>query len=1307
MKPFQRPGDGYRFAFAGMRVSSPPDALPPNKYAYAANVRATKDATTQTRQGQTLAFATGGNPITDLRAYAQLTPTGVLDDNLPRILARDNADGIYLDSGAKVGQLAVTAGFGATLIPFRPSESPQPWMYIANGADYQKFSAPSPTNVVVAQKVGIAEPQAPVNAAANAPLYEFFTAPVTNGGTAGAPGAVSRIIDDVDAVFPWPAPSVDTWTIQVNGTDTYQRLQVIGIATAPHLVVDVMQTFPEAVGISGIFFFAGGIGRCVIVPYNVAPGGGAEESSLYNATYLGSLRRGSIIYVKQGALTLGCLVLSVTTGPDGTIAIETTINDPAYTNPTSFTTAPAIVVTTRFGGPAPGDTISDLATTSAIATGIGTISGPTVNPLVPATGQSFQPDDYLSIGVQVATLASLVEAKFLIDVSDGTFTKDFYYYTIRPSDIQDAIDNTVTQVSAVQTVVQRALIDEEQAASANNQGNTASSAQMSPGDDQWAQIVIPISSLTRVGSDLTKSLLTAVATQFLFNVSADVNVAFDNYIFVMGAYQADVGDVGAPYQYIVRARSSMTGAVSNPCPEMRYGVNPRRAPVVVTLPSPAYDPQIDTWDIFRYGGSITSYRFIGTVPSTSTTFTDNFDDSAAEAGTPIDYDNFEPWPSVDFPLQNVPAQVIGTVAIVTIVPTNGGPVAPNRWLPGTLVRFGGQNVYTLKTRPTVLDPFIHTYLFQLVENAGYSGATTAYVQEPLLANQLLPYMFGPDAAGTLFGCGDPLRPGTLSFSKSYAPDSVPDTYNQEIVQPSEPLLGGEILDGLAYVGSTERWWALYPQPDNPSQRYNVVQLPLTRGLVAPFGHCNDGTAVYWWAKDGIYSSSTGSLTDVDLYNLFPHEGVAGVNVTYGGATVYAPDYSRAGTFRLEYSNGYLYAIYQDSTGTYRQLTLDVKRGAWCVDAASPVVTAAYHAEQQSGPLLQFTPELYPDTLFGTIDGRVVVQTPLANDLNGPIPCALATREDPGGDLRAREAWGDMYVDLVPAASVGGGVAVTPMTQGAAAAPLVLVPTGAARIQTPVSVGGQLFADFLGMLLAWSDNFAIQAVVTELFVWQPSFLNQPETIADRYSDWDDAGAPGAKWWQGFVLHADTFNAVKGIQIRDADTLAVHPFTPVVQQNGETELAYSFNTPFIAHLVRIEPTDQLPWRYFGVKWVAQPTPEVAETWQTQATTHGLQGYMHLRQMSLTYASADVVTFTATSFDGTSPAPLTFPATGGAVQKIVLPFTFNKGQLYFYRATSALPFQIYVDKSEVEVGGWGRGSAYVNVPLVGGVGGDKAAI
>lgn len=1296
MADYTRPKEGFRFKFMGMKLNSSPDSLPPDKYALAINVRAYADHSVRTRPGLRLRTtnATPFTTITDLHAYSAL-----LTDNLPRTLARSNTDSISLDTGAQVGSLAA-GGIGACMIPFRPNASPTPYMYIANGKDYQKFSAPDISNNVAQQKVGIAEPQTP-------PVAEIFThvqnpfivtaAFWLRGGSASAVAAGVRVSDTVGTVLPLNTPTT-MWCVQVGSASQYQKTMSITIGGSPAIVEDVFPPLPTNVNIAGIFYFSGATGRCIVVPQNIASGPGNEDTSIYTQNLLSTLRHGALIKIG----TEICVVQSVAMGPGGSISIETSTVT-THTTLDAITSVPSILIAQADANPVTGQAIAASSSTYSITVGVGTETAPSIFNAFVNSGIPFQPDDYISFGIKVDNLSNLNEMKILFDVGDGTFTQDFYYYTVRPSDITAAVANSATQLGNIQTVSQRATIDEEKTAAAGNQLQTSSSAQIPPGSNTWAQITFSIAELTRVGNDQSKSLQNVRAMQILWNASGTINVATANIFQFFGTFQPDVGEVGAPYLYRVRPRSQVTGVKGNPSPATRYGVSPRRESVTVIPPSATYDPQIDTWDYFRYGGSITSWRYVGSSPSTGS-FLDNFSDDAVGAGDELEFDNLEPWPSVDVP-NNGPATIVnGTIAVIFTTDLD-----TINYLPGTLVQLGGQNVYTLWARPIRLTG--NNYLLQFVENAGVGINVPYNIQEPLIANAKLSFMWGPDVNGTIFAVGDPLNPGKLYFSKGNTPDAAPSSYNIEITPASEPLLGGEVLDGLSFVASTERWWALYPQPDNPLQRYNFVQQPIERGIAAPYGHCNDGKEIFYWAKDGIRGTSRGSLTDDDLYTLFPHEGVLGADYTYNGVTIYAPDYSKNLTFRLAYSNGFLYAIYIALTdGLYHTLTCDLRSGAWSEDrwaGATPpfIITCAYHVEQQASSsgtrndVLLFGGRNFSGSSLGTI----YVQTDLADDVAIPIQGTLATREFDGGDIRAGEQWGDVYLDSLPAS----GIAVTPMGNGAPISMLQNIPISAVRAAQPISLGGQVLSNFLGLFLQWTDDFTVQASPTTLYIWQPSFIPKPESITDRVEDWEDGGIAGAKWFQGFVMHADTSNVIKGMTVRDSDSLAVHAFTPIVQHNGESEKAYSFNQPFIAHQVRLEPTDVVPWRLFDVRWIAEPTPEFAETWTTQPSTHGLKGFMHLRQASITYSATAPVTLTVGVFDGTAPASITLPSTGGVVQKIVVPFTFNKGQLYTYSFSSGTPFQIYQDKCEVLVGQWGREDTYINRPLAGSVGGDEAKI
>jgi hypothetical protein len=1111
---FNRVAEGFRFN-QGMKLNATPDSLPPNKSPLLVNVRRITDSSMQSRPGQSLKFATGpARIITDLRAYAALGT-----DNLPRVLARDVADAVWLDNGTLAGTLAgggVSAG--AVMLPFRPNQSPNPYMYVANGYDYQKFSAPV-ANVVTMRKVGIAEPQLPPDAVPQVFLLNDFSrvaANWTQAGTAGAPTDQTRVIDTAIAIFGDPTGGPigslsQRVSVQVATTVQYQVGEelVISQSSGGPVTVAVLDVLPPvnngtAVKINGIFAYGGN--RVVIVPSQTPVNAAVPEfdgpnptaGSVFSEDLIASLRRGALI--KFSSNNEIALVLNVTKGPAGTVAIEVSTPNSHFVNET-ITGIPAIVVS-GVNSTIVGQAIAAASVRTAITTGLGTLTQTLVNnPFnqqmsvigsgIAVVGGTPQTNDYLHFSIKLDDLSDMTYLRLQIDVGDGSFTQNYYYYEVRPSDLTPALGDltlltpgTQTQLAAAQAVAQRALI-EQQIAEANpslpHSIVTNPGTQTSSGVNQWTEVLVPISSLTRVGDDQTRSLANATKVQVLFLASGALTAEVGGF-YVGGGGAPDVGDAGAPYMYRVRPRDSRTGAVGNPSPATRYGVSPRRQTVQVTLPNPAYDAQIDTWDIFRYGGSVTSWRYVGSTPSTNTTFADNYADDAVGVGAVLDFDNFEPWPTVDVPFAATASSVVGNIALVT-VPTPGNVL---RFLPGTLVQLGGQNVYTLWARPVLFSGT--TYLFQFVENLDTGTNIPVSIYEPIVGNQKLPYMWGPDANGTVFAVGDPLRPGTVSTSKNYAPDSAPDQYNWEITPPSEPLLGGEVLDGVSYVASTERWWAMIFQPSaSVSSRYAIVQQPVSRGLAAPYGKCNDGTQIFFWAKDGIVSTAKGSLTDADLYNLFPHEGVAGVAVSYAGTTIQPPDYSRSGTFRLSHANGFLYAIYQDATGTYRSLTYDIKRDSWVVDTYTPAVSAMSHPEQQAGTLLTSTSR-YDEVLMGTVDGHVAAQRAQTNDLGGAIACVVACAEFDGGDARAPKQWGDFFVDLTPAASAG--VTVKPMSLGVQAVAPATIASSAARIRTPASVGGLVVSDFMGLLLTWTDDYTVQSAPTQLHSWAPSFSIQP-------------------------------------------------------------------------------------------------------------------------------------------------------------------------------------------------------------------------
>lgn len=1231
MSGFQRPEGGWRFDFNGVKINDTADALQPKEYPYAQNIRRYKDSSIQTRPGYVRDFTTAGAAaITDIRAYATLGT-----DNLPRILVRDVNNRIYLDDGTLLTTLTGTSK-GAVMIPYRPSQSPQSWMYVGVQNDYRKISAPDANGVVTTHLAGIEEQHTAPDACPEALNFYSFTSNAAGwaqGGTAGALSDQTRVNDTLGTVLEDPASGTEKrCSCAVTTTKQYQLgMTVIVDTTIEAVVQDILPPVNAGttITIESIYYYSGTSGRCVIVPTQqpsspsvpTVTGNSPSAASIYSDSVLSSLRRGSIVNLDNGvAPDEDLFVLSVTVGPNGTICfeVETTAT---YTAGDDITGVPAIVINGVTASNT-GDTITSAAIQSTLTgSGTGTVSqtfanNPFEQQLDPSTSTPQQ-DDYIGISVNINNLSRLIRGTITFNTEPGAPTYDTNGFYAQ-FDASNLVFHQPAASQVTETVVTREEVDFDGNIITIEDVVTSTTPLPS---SQWTTVMFPIRALKRLGNDLTKTLADCNGIRISIDASDTIVLQFGS-LWVGGGGQPDVGNNGSPYFYIVVGRNQATGAMSNPSPMTRYGVSPRRQQVRVIAQDDVSDPQMDVWDVYRYGGSVSSWRRIGSMPNTGGVdeFIDMYFDNAAQAGAPAEYDNYQPWPSIDIPYSALAGvvsgvatliSVVGTTAIVTYYSaapfTNPAPDTILRWLPGTLVTIGGQNAYTLRNRPvaaTLASPptaNYYAYLFEFVENIGTLTPDTFTINEPNVANQHLPYLWGPDANGTIFAAGDPLRPGSFYACKNFAPDSAPDTNNQELTNPSEPVLGGEVINGLSMAASTKRWWALYPNFNNTRNRYQAVEKPVGRGLAAPYGHCTDGKYIYFWAKDGIWITGGAegkSLTDDMLYNLFPHEGAnTPANYTYAGYTLYAPDYRYAASFRLAFGNGFLYADYLDSTATPRTLVCDLTGvdafmggegdpPAWQPDVYADQVRVHYAIEQQESTLVD-TSARYNLLLMGDAAGKVYHQAFNTNDAGTAINGVIATFEYNGGDIRAEQLFNDAFVDSTPIA----GLNVQPISGGAAIGTLKTIPASATRVQTNAPVGEE--AKYLGVLLTWTDNFNIQSTPTLIHAWQPMYQAVPVSVFD--------------------------------------------------------------------------------------------------WKTQITSFGWAAYGHLRQWNISYRALADVTITITAYDGNSPAVITLPATAGEVVKIMVPFTFNKGMLYRFFGTSTAEWAPYLSESELFVGAWGREDAY----------------
>jgi hypothetical protein len=549
----------------------------------------------------------------------------------------------------------------------------------------------------------------------------------------------------------------------------------------------------------------------------------------------------------------------------------------------------------------------------------------------------------------------------------------------------------------------------------------------------------------------------------------------------------------------------------------------------------------------------------------------------------------------------------------------------------------------------------------------------------------------------MFACYDPLRPGTLYYTKGNNPDSAPDTNQIEVTSPSEVLMNGVLVNGVGMVFSTERAWLIYPTFTTAlatvsgvaGQAFNLVESIANRGLYIRPCICTEaGQNVFFRAKDGIYVSPGGagseSITDAQIYNLFPHEGVVPQPVSIGSYTIYPPDDTQPESQRLAFATGYLYYDYIGTDSNHHTLVYDVAAKGWSVDVGNPVFTVHALEEGQN----------VNDTIVGCTDGTVRT---LSNTGTEVITSVVATGSVNSGDARAFKRIGDVFVKALVAASNPinvflyanryqtslGGFSPTALTGTSSLLPYVIDFTSGFA-QDVIDIAA---------VFSWTTNS-----VNHLELWQPNWIGLPESTQDRPTDWDEAGGSGNKFFQGLVLECNTYGNAKNFSVED-DQGGLHtpvecPFTTASQ----TIRTFTFSPPFTSHMVRIISTDGVPWQTgpaenWSIAWIAQPYPEQSSLWEIEATTFGSIGFQHLFGVNLAYISANPVNVTVTTDGYPSTFTIVFPAAGSGLTpaKIFIKAPANKFKVITISVTASQPFSLWKNLCEFWIKQWGSQDAY----------------
>lgn len=676
------------------------------------------------------------------------------------------------------------------------------------------------------------------------------------------------------------------------------------------------------------------------------------------------------------------------------------------------------------------------------------------------------------------------------------------------------------------------------------QGVTTSHEIRTTGADQWFEVKIPIASMIRVGADMTRTLKDVAAIRLAVIATGDVTVDFDAW-WIGGGYGPDVGAATAiPITYRYRARVTSTGARSNWSPAFYGGVRPQRQQVTVNPPQYSAPSGTDlttsdiVLDIQRFGGVVPSWHFVGVAENGATPeFLDELSDSIVATRPSEGQVHWQPWPILGVPVSGTTGTVAGTAVADT------GTNFNTSWAPGTQIIIDGT--------PYTIDRVISTSRMEIIENAGSLSAVEWEIPEPVLMSQNLCCMWGDEQVGAMFACGDPVNPGRLYYANPHDPDSTIETNYLDITAPSEPLMNGLVFNQRIYVWSTTRFFQIRNTGDTGTP-WIAEEIPNGRGLFSRWAlNMAPAPIMAWLATDGIYASTGGapvSMTDADLYPLFPHEGRLGQTTNgFAPPNIVAAQETE---LRLSYGDETLYFDFIDTGSNKATLLLAFDAGAfgrgespggWFYDIFNPAVNFHYYEEGEN---------VHSLLLLGN-DGGIYSYGGNA-DAGNSFAFQVRTPSLDQQNPRELKLYGDALLDID---SESLNVTVTPGFDNHSATVSAVTVNTASRTPTPVVFGS-----------AWQErkNVSLNIAATistsarpKLYIWEPrwTFVSAPISALS----WEiDATTFGIENWK----HAGLFRIthVSTVDISMVVTLDGVAQAAITIPNGSGALTHTdFRVP----------------------------------------------------------------------------------------------------------------------------------------------------
>lgn len=1337
----------YRFGLGGMQLSRSQELLEEHKIAIGRNIRSYITGSVQPRKGIGTALfsqALASTNVHSLRRFNDPT-TG----NHFFILGAGSS--IFTAEEGNNPSSALESGFSGNPLQMaflRPFRSAYNWAYISDANKMRKIS-PSKS----LQNWSITPVNQPVDVilgTLNFKAIDIFDTigAWAQGGTAGAPSILNYRINFTIPASPvgikydsgstgWASiiPSAMDENFQPGACLTYNP----GGGTEEKALIFSVSKASGSSAVKAIRYDSGSTGRCIIqleTPYTSV----LQKDAVVKLTVSGNSEYCRVLEVIPSAVNKPAIIVSTTLTHTTSSTCEAVRSYRTYLKNTHAT----------------GETVRTSYISFSVTSGTGYISTASVLDLTtsdtPATA-SFTDNDTIHISLRISDPSKITEVIVKLDCNSATndFTQNYFQYAIQPA----ALTTASTSLTAAQIDLQRDSItnsteiigykvpdnyspyynyDYSYGSDGNNyypgspgqvdynlrsptgayqepvygtvtSSNPTGVSDATTGASQWTELVIKLRDFKRIGSDLSRSWKDIAALRIDVIATDTVTVDADSW-YIGGTGQLSTMGIGLDLNYMVIPRNALTGDEGLPCPPLRSSLKVNRATSTLTIYQ-STDSQVTDYDVYRIGGLLQKFTYIGSVPhknaSSTTTFYDNFADEDVIGRRELAY-NYPVFPQLDIKREGE-ATVVGNYLSRT-----SGDNFNTSWAAGSRITITDETTGQSFDTGLYASPY-STSALELQESLPFAASTTLKwkISEPVLLGQPVTSIFGPYTSGLslpiIFGVGSMYQAGTLFWTNPGMPGAAAVTNQLEITSPQEPLIGGFIYDSQAFVMSTERLFHVRPTGDTDTP-FVANEVANSKGLIS--ASCvSVGQVVSFVGKDGIYITTGGqprSITDRDLYTLFPHDSQSG-SLCGPSLNIYPPDLDESSRFYLTHHQDTFYFSYLNTNGDRRHLVFDVSKiisgfatdddvGGWIsFDDYSPVMNFPYSEEGVINPRL----------LMAGNDGKVYA---LDSNLDNGVgfPWEVESRAFPFGDAKSLK-----WVPSIDIKANTGGLNVTVKVRTNNSTSLTTLGTISnttdtfAEISTSTTEGG-ISCESLAVNLSGTSSNSATPFIYGLAI---DHTIEGESTSVKWSAYDNVGDNGSKWFQGIRIDADTGGTNKQYTIIYDDE-QIGP-TITINHSSRSIKTYTF-TPFIANQVRLKPIGAGEVNMYTSEWVSEPEPDLALNWVPQPTTFDFPGWFHLRACYIALRSTSTVTLTITADIGESSPRIytyTIPSTLGEYKKVYIPLHAIKGKNVQPKLTSTTGFRVYYRDVEMHAKPWGSNDAYSIMKPFGGPSKQNGAI